>query len=147
MPQRPEGNFLELWVGAYRFALRTTAVLGVVDERSTTPPFLFRDRPVPFADLLDLVRLPYQAATPPCRPMAPFSVAVDTLSGWVALGADRVRHIPAAGAPVLTRLPPFGVAEAHLFEGALRMPNRLLLVLDAEALALYIAQKTNVEFL
>lgn len=144
MPERPDGNFLELRVGPYRFALRTTSVLGVVEQPATVLPFVFRERRVPFADLTDLVGSPVPAI--PSRPMAPFCVVVDTQSGRVALGVDRVRHIPAAAAPLMLRLPPFGVREAHLLEGALRMPESLLLVLDAESLALYIAQHTNAEF-
>ncbi len=120
-------TYLELRVGRFRLAVRTTAVLGVMQSRPLLDKVSFRGEPLPLVDLQTLF-----GGEP--RAVLPFAVAVESGERRLVLGVDGVDHLRAGELGRLVALPRFGLTRPDLFEGVRRQGQGLLLVVDSKAI-------------
>ncbi|HSI05187.1 MAG: hypothetical protein ACAI38_13560 [Myxococcota bacterium] len=118
-------TYIAVTVGAFRLALPAAAVHGVVTDVLNGEPTSFRGQRLPVIDLAAVF-----AGTR--RLVAPFAVVTSARGDIVLVGVDRVGHEPLRGNPIA--VPKLGLLRPDLFEGALRGPDGLTLILSPRSL-------------
>ncbi len=118
-------TYIAITVGDFRLALPAGAVHGVVTDVLNGEPTPFRGQRLPVIDLAAVF-------AGKRRLVAPFAVVSSSRGDIVLLGVDRVAHEALRGTPVA--VPKLGLLRPDLFEGALRAPGGLTLILSPRSL-------------